>query len=145
MYKRTIAYTDYNGTEREEDFYFALSVAEATRLEVNTAGGLESRITKITKAKNNAEILRTFEDLVALSYGEKSEDGRHFEKSEEITRRFQNSPAYDIFFVSLFQDSNLAAEFVRGIVPAKLAETMASIEQNEANGPQDHLPKRAQT
>lgn len=127
MYKKTIKYEDYNGEEREEDFYFNLTIAEATRLEVNTEGGLESMITKITRAKDNAEILRVFEDLVAYSYGEKSPDGRHFYKSPEISARFKSSLAYDEFFVSLFSDPQAASSFVKGIVPSKMADKFAKI------------------
>ena len=135
MYKTTIIYEDYDGEEREEDFYFNLTAAEALRLEVNTEGGLESLITKITRAKDNAEIFRVFEDLIAYSYGEKSPDGRHFYKSPEITARFKSSLAYDEFFVSLFSDPQAASSFVKGIVPSKMAEKFAKI------AGQDPLPR----
>lgn len=39
MLKKTIAYTDYNGTTRKEDFYFNLTQAEVTELEVSVEGG----------------------------------------------------------------------------------------------------------
>lgn len=135
MYKKTIKYEDYNGEEREEDFYFNLTVAEATRLEVNTEGGLDNMISKITRAKDNAEIIRVFEDLVAYSYGEKSPDGRYFSKSPEITAKFKSSPAYDEFFVSLFADPQAASNFVKGIVPSKMAEKFSKI------AGQDQLPQ----
>ena len=127
MYKTTIIYEDYDGEKREEDFYFNLTVAEALRLEVNTEGGLESLITKITRAKDNAEIFRVFEDLIAYSYGEKSPDGRRFYKSPEITAKFKSSLAYDEFFVRLFSDPQAASSFVKGIVPSKMADKFAKI------------------
>lgn len=39
MYKKTITYTDYNGVERKEDFYFNLNRAELTKLELSKDGG----------------------------------------------------------------------------------------------------------
>ena len=39
MLKKTVTYTDYNGTERTEDFYFNLSKAEVIEMETTTAGG----------------------------------------------------------------------------------------------------------
>ena len=39
-----------------------------------------------------------FEDLIKKAYGVKSEDGRRFMKSEEISRSFMESPAYEILF-----------------------------------------------
>ena len=40
MLKKTIKYTDYNGEEQTEDFYFNLSKAELTEMELSTTGGM---------------------------------------------------------------------------------------------------------
>ena len=45
MLKKTITYTDYNGAERTEDFYFNLSKAEITEMEMGVKGGLTETIT----------------------------------------------------------------------------------------------------
>ena len=37
MLKKTIKYTDYDGNEREEDFYFNLSKAEITEMELSNS------------------------------------------------------------------------------------------------------------
>ena len=47
MYKKTITYTDYNGVERTEDFWFNLSKAELVEMEMSTAGGLTDMVEKI--------------------------------------------------------------------------------------------------
>ena len=47
MVKKTIKYSDYNGNEREEDFYFNLSKVELLEMEMSTEGGLENKIKKI--------------------------------------------------------------------------------------------------
>ena len=39
MLKKTITYTDYNGVERKEDFYFNLTKAELMEMEMSTKGG----------------------------------------------------------------------------------------------------------
>ena len=39
MLKKTIPYTDYNGVERVEDFYFNLSKAESMEMELSIPGG----------------------------------------------------------------------------------------------------------
>lgn len=41
MLKKTISYTDYDGNERTEDFYFNLSKAEIIEMELGTAGGMK--------------------------------------------------------------------------------------------------------
>ena len=47
MLKKTIKYTDYDGNEREEDFYFNLSKAEVTEMELSKEGGMSEYIKKI--------------------------------------------------------------------------------------------------
>ena len=47
MLKKTIKYEDYNGTEREEDFYFNLTKAELMEMEMSTTGGLAEMIQNI--------------------------------------------------------------------------------------------------
>ena len=57
MLKKTIAYTDYNGTTRKEDFYFNLTQAEVTELEVSVEGGLVEMINRIVAAQNGKVIM----------------------------------------------------------------------------------------
>lgn len=74
MLKKTIAYTDYNGTTRKEDFYFNLTQAEVTELEVSVEGGLVEMINRIVAAQNGKVIIETFKDIILRAYGEKSPD-----------------------------------------------------------------------
>ena len=52
MLKKTITYTDYNGMERTEDFYFNLSKAELMEMEMSTTGGMEAYVEKIVNAQS---------------------------------------------------------------------------------------------
>lgn len=83
MLKKTIAYTDYNGTTRKEDFYFNLTQAEVTELEVSVEGGLVEMINRIVAAQNGKVIIETFKDIILRAYGEKSPDGRRFIKNQK--------------------------------------------------------------
>ena len=105
MLKKTITYIDYNGVERTEDFYFNLSKAEVLELEMGTTGGLTEMINKIVAAQDTPTLIKIFKDLVLKAYGEKSTDGRFFNKSEEISNNFMNSPAYDKLFEKLTTDA----------------------------------------
>lgn len=117
MLKRTITYTDYNGSERTEDFYFNLTQAEVMEMELSTSGGLAELITRIINAKDAPAILKIFKDLVLKAYGEKSPDGKRFIKSEEIATAFSQTEAYSKLFVELASNADAAAEFVNGIIP----------------------------
>lgn len=122
MIKKTITYTDYNGLERKEDFYFNLTEAEVMEMEMSTTGGLAEMIQKIVNAQDAPAIIKIFKDLVLRAYGEKSADGKRFIKSDEIATAFSQTEAYSILFMRLATDADEAAEFVNGIVPAKLSE-----------------------
>ena len=64
MLKKTITYTDYNDNERTEDFYFNLSKAEVTEMELSTTGGLAEMIQKIVTTQDGPKLVKIFKDLV---------------------------------------------------------------------------------
>ncbi len=119
MFKKQIKYTDYLGNDREEDFYFDLSPAELTELELSMEGGLSAMIQKIIKAKDMPSLIATFKKLILMSYGEISNDGRRFIKNDEVRIGFSQTPAYSILFMELATNENAATEFVNGIIPKK--------------------------
>lgn len=127
MLKKTITYTDYNGLERKEDFYFNLSKAEIATMEMSTEGGLAEMITKVVEAKDQVAIIKIFKDLVLSSYGEKSPDGKRFIKSDELSTAFSQTEAYSIIFMELATDADKAAEFVNGIIPTDMSKQLASV------------------
>lgn len=125
MIKKTVTYTDYNGVERTENFYFNLSKAEVMEMEMSTAGGMAESIQKIVDAKDAPSIIRVFKDLVLKAYGVKSDDGRRFIKSKELSDEFSQTEAYSQIFMELATDADAAAKFVNGIVPSDLAQKAA--------------------
>lgn len=126
MLKKTITYTDYNGNERKEDFYFNLSKAEIMEMEMSTTGGLAEMIQKVVATQDAPAIIKIFKDLVLKAYGEKSADGKRFIKNEELATAFSQTEAYSILFMELATDADAAAKFVNGIVPADIDTTEAA-------------------
>lgn len=120
MLKKTITYTDYNGVERTEDFYFHFSKAELAEMEMGTTGGYAEMITKIVAAQDAPTLIKIFKELVLKAYGEKSADGKRFIKSEEIAIAFSQTEAYSQLFMELATDSDAAQKFVNGIMPVDL-------------------------
>ena len=125
MLKKTIEYVDYNNITRKEDYYFNLSKAEITEMEMGVKGGLTETITRIVAAQDSPAIIKIFKDLILKAYGVKSPDGKRFEKSEELSTEFAQTEAYSNLFMELAFDANKAAEFINGIVPADLAKEAA--------------------
>ncbi|MDY2736305.1 hypothetical protein [Intestinibacter sp.] len=126
MLKKTITYEDFNGVERKEDFYFNLSKAEIMEMQFGTVGGLDVMLKKIIDAKDVKSIMDTFKMLILKAYGIKSDDGRRFIKSEEISKEFEQTEAYSILYMELASDDNAAAEFVNGIIPKDVATEVSN-------------------
>ena len=122
MLKKTVSYEEYNGVERTEDFYFNLSKAEVAEMELSVEGGFSKMLEDVVKSKDNVKIVNIFKQMVLKAYGEKSADGRRFVKSEELAQAFAQTEAYSEIFMELALDSNAAAAFVNGIMPANLDE-----------------------
>ena len=118
MIKKSITYTDYNGIERTEDFYFNLTKAEVMEMEMSTTGGLAEMINRVIAAQDQPAIIKIFKDLILKAYGVKSADGKRFMKSEEISTDFAQTEAYSQLFMELATDADAASKFVNGIVPA---------------------------
>ena len=124
MLKQTITYTDYNDLTRTEDFYFNLSKSDIVALETSIEGGLYRSLENIIKANDGNAIIREFRKIVHASYGKKSDDGKRFMKSDEISREFEETPAYDQFFMELVTDTDKALAFVKAILPKDVVEKM---------------------
>lgn len=120
MLKKTIKFTDFDGLERKEDFYFNLTQAEIAEMELSTEGGLVKMVNKMIETKDNPKLVALFKDLILKSYGEKSPDGRKFMKNAEIRAGFEQTQAYSELFMMMLSDDKVAADFVNGIVPQQV-------------------------
>ena len=126
MLKKTITYTDFNGVERTEDFYFNLSKTELQEMELSIDGGMSAKLAAIQKANDMREMRNFFEFIIRKAYGEKSPDGRRLMKEEgKLAQAFIETPAYDILFQDLFTGEHTLTEFLTGIVPADVAAQIA--------------------
>lgn len=122
MYKYTVKYTDFNGTERVEDFYFHLTKAELLDMNMSSSGGLLEVIKKIVESKDTNELIKLFKQTIIMSYGIKSDDGKKFRKSDEIRADFMSTEAYSEIYMELATNAEKASEFINGILPADLAK-----------------------
>lgn len=117
MIKKTITYTDYNGNQRTESFWFNLTKAEVTRMEMSVQGGMAEMIDRIIDAQDAPSLISTFETMIQKSYGVKTPDGRGFIKRPEDLEAFMATEAYSELFMELVTNATAAAEFVNGIMP----------------------------
>lgn len=117
MFKKTITYTDFDGVERTEDFWFNFTKAELTEMQLMTDGGLDKYLDRIIKSKDQKAIVKAFKELVLKAYGVKSDDGRRFIKSDELRDEFSQTEAYSDIFVELATDEDAATAFINGVTP----------------------------
>ena len=122
MLKKKIAYTDFNGEQRTEEFTFNLSRLDLMKMNdaYSSRGGLADAFNKAMNNNDEQTAINIFIDLILRSYGEKSEDGRYFNKSEEISERFSKTEAFNVLFDELTTDSNAATSFFYGVIPSNL-------------------------
>ena len=117
MIAKNITYTDFNGNERTDECLFHFSESELMELEMSTSGGLANMLTRIIQAQDAPAIMENFKKIILKAYGEKSADGKRFEKSEAISTAFSQTGAYDKLFMELVTDAKKASEFINAVIP----------------------------
>lgn len=117
MLRKVIKYTDFNGIEREEPFYFNLTKAEMMEMELSVDGGFTEFLTKVVEIKDGKELMKLFKNFILKAYGKKSDDGKRFVKSEEIAKEFESSAAYSELFMELLSNTDAAIDFINGLAP----------------------------
>lgn len=128
MVKKTITYTDYNGMERTEDFYFNLTKAELMEMQLSMEGGMRAYIQRIMAAKSQLALVNLFKQILLLSYGKKSDDGRLFLKNDTIRAEFEAHPVYSQIYMELSLNEEKAAEFINGLIPADMRNQNPAME-----------------
>lgn len=125
MLKKEITYKDFNDVERTETFYFNLTQTELAELDIDTGGVLVERLRRMIQTQDAAGMARFFKEVIIRAYGEKSDDGRYFEKGEDYSlgKRFTRTNAFDKMFVELLGDEtgDKISAFMYGIVPSDVA------------------------
>lgn len=140
MLKKSITFEDYDGNERIEDHYFNLNKAETIKW-LTTSGDytLDKVLQRLATERNGKKVMEIFEELIRLSYGRKSLDGRKFEKSDEIWNDFYQTEAYSVLFTELVTDAKKAADFVNRIIPKDLSDEIEKIVKDHPEGIPDEL------
>lgn len=131
MFKRTFEYEDFLGNKRVEEHHFHLSEAEVMKW-LTTDGDytLDKLLVRLAEENNGEKIIDVFEDLILTSYGKVSLDGRRFEKSEELSKEFKETPAYSMLFTDMMKDAKYAANFVKAIIPRDMDKKLEEILKN---------------
>ena len=120
MLKKTITYTDYDGLERTEEFRFNLTKAELMDMELTTVGTFSKLMQKIIDEKDMVRLAKYFKEMILKSYGVKSDDGKRFIKSPELSEAFSQTEAYSELYMELLGNSEYAVKFIQQVMPKDL-------------------------
>lgn len=111
MFRHSVTYKDFNGSDRKEDLYFHLSLPEVTRIEAEIGKSLEEHIKQLTTDNRVSDLLAFLEKVILNAYGQKTADGKSFYKGKDIRDAFEYSNAYAEFFEQIITDKELARKF----------------------------------
>lgn len=116
MIQKKVDYIDFNGNERSEVLFFHMSKAEC----------IEFLASNETFSDDFKTMVITIKDLILKSYGEASQDGKRFIKSEEKANAFYQSEAYSSLYMSLINSEKDMNEFINGVIPVDIAQSLNS-------------------
>lgn len=126
MLKKKITYEDYDGNQRTEEFYFNLSQAELQRYYYEHSNeGLLDYLRNILLTKNSKGMMDFIAEIINISYGVKSDDGKRFIKDANFTRAFTQTEAYSELYMELLTKENAITDFLYGCLPKSLIEGKA--------------------
>lgn len=132
MLKKTITYKDFDNNERTETHFFNLTKTELAEIALDLPDGIVDESTEVSEQAAMAiveklggdGVFKFIKKLLLKSYGIKSPDGRRFEKSEEISKEFSETLAFDTIFMELMSDDQAAANFVNQLIPSELINSI---------------------
>lgn len=120
MFKKKINYTDFDGNNRSETFYFNFTKGELLEMQIGTNGGYDNYLKRLVESQDQAEITKIFKEIILKAYGIKSDDGKRFIKTDALREEFTQTEAYSELFTELATNTEAAIEFINGIMPPAL-------------------------
>lgn len=141
MYKKTITYTDFDENERVEDLYFNLTKSQLIEFALDLPENVSDSVSgdtkeidegqavkKIMGAFGSKGVFKFLKDLILKSYGVRRDEGRRFEKSEQLSEEFSHTMAFETIMDEFMTDDLAAAEFVNAVIPQSIAEKMDNVQ-----------------
>ena len=127
MIRKEIQFTNFNDEKETGVFYFNMSKGELVMQQMSAIDqhteSFQDKLEKIAKNLQGKALVETLKEIIEDAYGEKTTDGKNFVKVRngvKLVENFLSSGAYSELVVELCTNSELCAEFINGVVPAKL-------------------------
>jgi hypothetical protein len=131
MIKKTITYKNFLDQEETGDFYFNMSKGELVKQQMSAVNqqveSFQDKLEKIAKNLQGEALVEVLDEIIMEGYGEKSTDGKHFVKVRngvKLVENFMSSGAYSELVVELCTKEGAMADFINGLVPADLRDSV---------------------
>lgn len=131
MIKKTITFKNFNDESETADFYFNMSKGELVKQQMAAIDqhteSFQDKLEKISKNLQGAALIEVLDEIILDGYGEKTTDGKNFVKIRngvKLVENFMSSGAYSELVVELCTVEGAMADFVNGLVPADLKESV---------------------
>ena len=129
MIKMNVSAETFDGDMVTETLWFHMNKMDLIELQQSEPGGFTdtlqafmSRKPEDWTKKDKFKLFEYFRKIVDKAYGERSSDGKRFQKSPEILANFKDSIFYDEFVLSLLEDEEKSIKFFNGVMPKSLIE-----------------------
>jgi hypothetical protein len=132
MLKRDITYETYDEPPKTitETFYFNLTRMDVFAFEAEK-GGLEAWFQTIIKNNDNRAAFNQFKEFILAAAGERSEDGKRFDKNDETREKFKNHAAFDQLAYELMQDPETFETFLKGCLSSAVQKEIDAAQAKE--------------
>ncbi len=119
MLSKEITYTNYNNETKTKKFLFNYSRSEILELDLSLPDGLQTTLKRLGEHVEDRpkDVVEFFKEFLLNAYGEKSENGDQFIKTEEKKQAFYQSEAYTELFLELLSSEEKMINFINGLVP----------------------------
>ena len=113
-------------------------------MQLSVNGGYDQWVKRISNAQDTPELIKIFKELILMSYGERSLDGKSFIKKDPVTGKllrdeFEQTAAYPVLFMELATNTEAATEFINKVIPEDAAE---AIEKAKEDGSLDEATSK---
>ena len=134
MCKEKLTFKNFNDEEVTVTLRFNLSEIELMDLVKDDPTFSQAYFNSLIENSDAYEMFRFVRKILALSYGELSNDGNTFMKSPEIMDKFLHSASYDALISKIADSENvdILKTMLIGIFPAKFAQAFQGLDKPEA-------------
>jgi hypothetical protein len=129
MLVRKITYENFDGEKVTEPFSFHMSMDEFFQLTSEFEGTPEEVLKQLSDNPDPKALLKQFKKIILMAYGVRSEDGKRFIKSDQLSEEFSQTAAYDSLFFELATEDNALDVFFRSIISKDLLKKLEEAEK----------------